>query len=94
MAGWGMQQATKAHISNTARRVGLEVTESVLDREVKEELREEAKERGEVDWSVDETIARLEAVERRKRKEVETKAKSAAATPPASATHSLPRSEE
>ena len=77
-AGWGMQQATKAHISNTARRVGLQVTESTLDREVDEELRAEAKERGEGEGNIDETIARLEAVERRKRKEVEGKSKVAA----------------
>jgi len=81
-AGWGMQQATKAHISNTARRVGLEVTESMLDREVESELRAEAKERGEGEWNVDETIARLEAVERRKKKEVDSKAKAATATTP------------
>ena len=78
-----MQQGTKAHVSNTARRVGLEVSDSLLDREVEAELREEAKERGEDEWNVDETIARLEAVERRKKKEQGTKAsKTAAASTP------------
>ena len=82
-AGWGMQQATKAHVSNTARRVGLSVSESMLEREVEAELREEAKERGEEEWNVDETIARLEAVERRKKKELDSKAHSPTATTPA-----------
>ena len=60
--------------------MGLQVNESMLDREVDEELKAEAKERGEDDWNVDETIARLEAVERRKRKELDSKGTDTAET--------------
>ena len=69
-AGWGMRQETRQQVMRTARHVGLEVGESRLDREVREELREEGVvtsggqgKGGEVG---DELAQRLEEVERRR----------------------------
>ena len=89
-----MQQATKAHISNTARRVGLQVSESTLDKEVEAELTAEAAERGEGKWSANDTASRLEAVERRKRKEVHNKAEAVATVATAAADSSTPSTDK
>ena len=89
-AGWGMQQATKAHVANTARRVGLQVSDSMLDREVEAELREEARERGEDDWDADDTVKRLQAVETRKNKERATTQTGHSATATTAVTDSAP----
>jgi hypothetical protein len=68
-AGWGLRQETRAHVANTARRVGLEVGESLLDREVRAEMAQEREARGEpstISGSNDALTARIEAIERRR----------------------------
>ena len=69
-AGWGKRQETRAHVANTARRVGLQVGDSMLDKEVRAELKEERRQRGEKEAAPggDGFAERLEAVELRRKK--------------------------